>query len=161
MEKLTVQNDIFLPQVVELIEEGHMVTIYARGNSMRPFIEDSRDELVFGKVDKLSVGDVILAEVTKGHFVCHRIVKMGKGIVTMQGDGNIFGTETFPITHVRAKLIKVNRKGKTYVLSTSKTWRIYSALWPRLRPIRRYLLGLYRLLWLHQLPQRFSKNNNF
>lgn len=96
MQRISVENNIFLPQVVQLIEEGHKATIIARGNSMRPFVEDSRDKLVFGKVDTLSVGDVILAEVTEGHFVCHRIEKMEKGMVTMRGDGNVEGTEVFP-----------------------------------------------------------------
>ena len=83
MQKLSVENSIFLPQVVQLIQEGHKATIIARGNSMRPFIEDGRDKLVFGKVDNLKVGDVILAEVEEGHFVCHRIEAINDGIVTM------------------------------------------------------------------------------
>lgn len=154
-DKLMVDNSIFLPQVVQLIEEGHKATIVARGNSMRPFIEDCRDKLVFSKVDSLSVGDVILAEVTKGHFVCHRIEKLDNQTVTMRGDGNVRGTEVFPREHVRAKLVQVIRKGKLYTLSTSRKWKLYSAVWPKLLPVRRYLLALYRLLWFHQLPDRW------
>ena len=157
MQRISVENNIFLPQVVQLIEEGHKATIIARGNSMRPFIEDSRDKLVFGKVDSLSVGDVILAEVTEGHFVCHRIEKMENGMVTMRGDGNVEGTEVFPEENVRAKLVQVFRKGKTYTLTTSTLWKCYSAIWPQLLPVRRYLLALYRLLWLHQLPARWKR----
>ena len=157
MDKLTVENAIFLPQMVQLIQEGHTATMMARGNSMRPFIEDGRDKLVFGQVDSLAVGDVILAEVTKGHFVCHRIESIQKGIVTMRGDGNVTGTEVFPEANVRAKLLQVGRKGKTYTLATSKMWRCYSLVWPKLRPVRRYLLALYRLLWLHQWPERWKR----
>ena len=50
MQKLAVDNSIFFPQAVQLIQEGHQATIVARGNSMRPFIEDGRDKLEFGKV---------------------------------------------------------------------------------------------------------------
>ena len=157
MQKLSVDNSIFLPQVVQLIQEGHKATIIARGNSMRPFIEDNRDKLVFGKVDHLAVGDVILAEVTEGHFVCHRIEAIKDGIVTMRGDGNVVGTEVFPIANVRAKLLQVVRKGKVYTLSESRTWKCYSFVWPKLLPMRRYLVALYRLLWLHQWPQRWTK----
>ncbi len=132
MQKVLVENNIFLPQVVQLIQEGHKATIIARGNSMRPFIEDGRDKLVFGEVDGLAVGDVILAEVTEGHFVCHRIEKMENGMVTMRGDGNVTGTEVFPVANVRAKLVQVVRKGKLYTLSTSRTWKCYSAVWPKL-----------------------------
>ena len=155
MERLTVDNSLFLPQVVELINEGHLATIVARGNSMRPFIEDGRDKLVFGKAAHLAVGDVILAEVTEGHFVCHRIERLADGVVVMRGDGNIVGTEEFPEANVRAKLVQVIRNGKPYTLATSRLWRVYSAWWPRLLPVRRYLLALYRLLWLRQLPARW------
>lgn len=151
MNSLVMHNDVFLPQVVELIEEGHEVTLMAKGNSMRPFIEDGRDKLVFGKVDKLSIGDVILAEPIDGVFVCHRIEKMDNGIITMRGDGNISSTETFTSDRVRAKLLKVIRLGKTYNLATSRKWKMYSAVWTRLLPARRYFLALYRLLWLHQM----------
>ena len=157
MDRLTVENAVFLPQVVQLIREGHTATMIARGNSMRPFIEDGRDKLVFGQVDTLAVGDVILAEVTEGHFVCHRIETIQSGLVTMRGDGNVAGTEVFPIANVRAKLLQVVRKGKTYTLATSRTWKYYSAVWPKLLPMRRYLLALYRLLWLHQWPERWKK----
>ena len=158
MQKLSVENSIFLPQVVQLIQEGHKATIIARGNSMRPFIEDGRDKLVFGKVDHLMVGDVILAEVEDGHFVCHRIESIKDGVVTMRGDGNVEGTEVFPEANVRAKLLQVVRKGKTYTLTNSRVWKCYSAVWPKLLPVRRYLLALYRLLWLHQLPQRWTRS---
>ena len=158
MQKLSVENSIFLPQVVQLIQEGHKATIIARGNSMRPFIEDSRDKLVFGKVDHLMVRDVILAEVEDGHFVCHRIEAIKDGIVTMRGDGNVEGIEVFPEANVRAKLLQVVRKGKTYTLTNSRVWKCYSAVWPKLLPMRRYLLALYRLLWLHQLPLRWTRS---
>ena len=157
MQRISVENNIFLPQVVQLIKEGHKATIIARGNSMRPFIEDGRDKLVFGKVDSLAVGDVILAEVAEGHFVCHRIEMLEHGVVTMRGDGNVQGTEVFPEANVRAKLVQVVRKGKTYTLATSKMWKCYSTVWPKLLPVRRYLLALYRLLWLHQLPEKWKR----
>ena len=157
MQKLSVENSIFLPQVVQLIQEGHKATIIARGNSMRPFIEDSRDKLVFGKVDHLMVGDVILAEVEDGHFVCHRIESIKDGVVTMRGDGNVEGIEVVPEANVGAKLLQVVRKGKTYTLTNSRVWKCYSAVWPKLLPMRRYLLALYRLLWLRQLPQRWTR----
>lgn len=156
MNRLLMHNDAFLPQVVELVKEGHEVTLLARGNSMRPFIEDGRDKLVFGKIDTLSVGDVILVEPTNGVFVCHRIEKIDNDTITMRGDGNVVGTETFSRDCVHAKLVKINRLGKTYDLKTSRTWKVYSAIWPRLLFARRYLLALYRLLWLHQLPNRWK-----
>jgi len=141
---------------VQLVNEGHLATIIAKGNSMRPFVEDGRDKLIFGQYDEIRVGDVVLAEVTEGHFVCHRVEKMEKGLITTRGDGNVTGTEIFEASNVRAKVVKIVRKDRTYDLATSKIWKCYSLIWPKLYPVRRYLLAIYRLLWHHQLPQRWS-----
>ena len=161
MEVVKKDGRFIIPGQLQLIAEGYLVTIPAGGVSMRPFIEDGRDKLVFGPLGKLSVGDVILAEVTEEHYVCHRIEKIEGDIITMRGDGILDdGTErtreTFPASQARASLLQVVRKGKTYTLATSRVWKCYSAIWVRLLPIRRYLLALYRLLWLHQLPQRWT-----
>ena len=152
------QNDVFLPQVVELINEGHTVTIMARGNSMMPFIKDGRDSLIFSNLNlDIRVGEAVLAEIHKGVFVCHRIVEIKDGKVTLRGDGNVQGTETCRIEDVKAQLVAVTRDGKYYDLNTSKVWKIYSFCWTRLLPLRRYLLALYRLLAMHQLPQRWQR----
>ena len=158
METIQLQNDVFLPQVVELINEGHTVTIMARGNSMMPFIKDGRDSLIFSNLNlDIRVGDAVLAEIHKGVFVCHRIVEIKDGKVTLRGDGNVQGTETCRIEDVKARLVAVTRDGKYYDLNTSKVWKIYSFCWTRLLPLRRYLLALYRLLAMHQLPQRWQR----
>ncbi len=160
------ENSEFIPHLIELIDKGHLVTINTRGNSMRPFIEDWRDKLVFGKAENVKVGDVILAEVNPGYYVCHRIEKIDGERVVMRGDGNVpnprikgSGVEKFTKNEIRAKLVKIVRLGKTYDTDHSRAWRVYSAIWPHLLPMRRYLLALYRLLWLKELPSRFMKNN--
>ena len=160
MHKFTVDNSVFLPQIIRLIEEGHTATIVARGDSMRPFIEDGRDKLVLGKADSVRVGDVVLAELSEGHFVCHRVERISEGMITMRGDGNVEGTECFPEEKLRAKLLQVIRKGVTYTVATSRWWRLYSAVWPRLYSMRRYLLAFYRLVWLHQWPNRWKSKFN-
>lgn len=158
METVQLQNDIFLPQLVEFISEGHTVTIIARGNSMMPFIHDGRDSLIFSALESnVRVGDVVLAEIHKGVFVCHRIVGIKNGMVTLRGDGNVQGMETCMIEDVRAQLISVVRNGKHYNLKTSRVWKLYSFCWTRLLPLRRYLLALYRLQALHQLPPRWQR----
>lgn len=153
------QNSVFLPQVAELIREGHSVTITARGYSMMPFIEHNRDLLIFSQAGDVHVGDVVLAEISKGVFVCHRVDALQGDRLTLRGDGNVFGTEHCTLLDVRARLSAVVRKGKRYNLDTSRAWRIYSCIWPRLLPVRRYLLALYRLLWNHQLPRRFRRHS--
>lgn len=146
MATVQLRNEIFLPKLIELINEGHTVTITARGNSMNPFIRTNRDKLVFSAVNEVKVGDVVLAEISKGTYVCHRIVNIDGDTVTMRGDGNSLGTEQCQLSSVKAILTAVVRGRKTYDITASKTWKVYSWLWMHLLPLRRYLLAVYRRL---------------
>lgn len=156
MDKIFLQNSIFLPQVCELLKEGRTVTLRARGYSMRPFIEHDRDDLIFEYTDSVKERDVVLAEIAEGHFVCHRIETIEGNKVTLRGDGNIRGTEECTLDDVRGKLIKVVRLGKTWDLQHSTFWKVYSRLWPALLPVRQYLLALNRMIFLHQMPHRLK-----
>ena len=88
-------NEVFLPQVVALLHEGHTATLPLRGRSMRPFLEDGRDKALLQLTDEPRVGDAVLAEISPGHFVLHRIIKIENGKVTLRGDGNL-SNEHYP-----------------------------------------------------------------
>lgn len=170
MKTLQLSNAEFLPQVCELANEGHTVSIRAKGNSMRPFLESERDVIGLARSESYSERDVVLAEIAKGVFVLHRIERIvtpdGRRTkqnatnplsrVTLRGDGNVKGTEHCLLKDVKVKAITFERKGKTWSVE-SKRWKFYSRVWPSLLPLRRWLLLFYRLLWLHELPQRFTK----
>ena len=157
MKTIQFPNEKFFPDILEWFEKTKTISINLKGNSMRPFLESGRDVGIISKPEALKKGDVVLAEIHKGVFVCHRIVGIKAGIVTLRGDGNVQGTETCIIEDVRAQLISVVRNGRHYNLKTSRVWKLYSFCWTRLLPLRRYLLALYRLLALHQLPQRWQR----
>ena len=160
LDKIYLQNDKFLPVVCELLNAGQTVTLKARGYSMRPFIEHDRDDLIFAKADRVEERDVILAEIYKGHYVCHRVEKIEGNSITLRGDGNIRGTENCTLDDVRGRLIQVIRLGKTWNLDDSRFWKIYSAVWPKLLPIRKYLLAINKLFILRQMPDRWKQKNN-
>ena len=133
-------NEVFLPQVVALLEEGHTATLPLRGRSMRPFLEDGRDKALLQIVDTYREGDAVLAEISRGHFVLHRIIKIEGTHVTLRGDGNL-GDEHCRLEDIRAKAVGFYRKGRTKLDSTDgRKWRIYSWWWTRLYPLGRYLL---------------------
>lgn len=148
-------NEVFLPQVVALLKEGHTATLPLRGRSMRPFLEDGRDKALLEITEKPQVGDAVLAEISKGHFVLHRIINIEGTNVTLRGDGNL-SNEYCQLSDIRAKAIGFYRKGRSKIDSTDgRKWRIYSWWWTRLYPIRRYLLFL-----LHpHIPRRWKKDN--
>ena len=147
-----VANEVFLPQVIAMLHEGHTATIPLRGRSMRPFLEDGRDKAMLQLVDTPKKNDAVLAEISKGHFVLHRIIRIEGNEVTLRGDGNL-SDEHCTLSDIRAKAIGFYRKGRNKLDSTDgKKWKIYSWWWTRLYPIRRYLLFA-----LHpHIPQRLK-----
>jgi hypothetical protein len=141
-------NAVFLPEVVQMLEEGHTVTLRLRGFSMRPFLEDNRDKALLTKATDPKVGDAVLAEVGPKHYVLHRIIKIEGDDVTLRGDGN-YAVERCKLSDVKGFTIGFYRKGRNTLDKTNGLkWRVYSFFWTRLFPVRRYLLGFYRRIWL-------------
>lgn len=148
LDEVKFSNAQFLPQVVRLINEGHTVTINLKGFSMRPFLENDRDKALLTKPVHPVVGDPVLAEVSPGHFILHRIIKIDGDSVTLRGDGNL-GIERCRMQDVCGAVVGFYRKGhKKLDRTDGMKWRIYSFFWTRLYPIRRYLLAAYRRLWI-------------
>lgn len=141
-------NAQLLPEIVNLLEEGHSVTLLLRGFSMRPFLEDQRDKALLIKAQNIKEGDPVLAEISPKHYVLHRIIKMEGEQVTLRGDGNL-GTEHCTKDHVKASVIGFYRKGRKNIDKITGTkWKLYSFIWIHLYPLRRYLLAAYRRLWI-------------
>lgn len=150
---LQVDNAEFLPHVKALINEGHSITLPLRGYSMRPFLKDGRDKALLAAPENISVDDVVLAEVREGVYVLHRIVAISGKQITLLGDGNIT-PEHCLAENICAKAIGFYRKGRTMPDSTNgMKWKLYSALWKRLRPVRRYLLFILN----PHIPNRFKR----
>ncbi len=139
-----IPNNIILPKVVELLNNGHSVTLPLRGYSMRPFLEDRRDKAILKKAETIDVGDVVLAEVAPQVYVLHRIMVINGNDITLQGDGNL-STEKCKRKDIHGIAVGFIRKGRSATDYTNgRKWRLYSAVWTWLLPIRRYLLFIHR-----------------
>lgn len=145
---LQMNNAEFLPYVVELANSGHEVTIPLRGVSMRPYLEDRRDNAILVSVTSpLKVGDVVLAEIFPGQFVLHRIMEIKGDKVELQGDGNLIADGLFPYSCVKLIAKGFYRKGSNkFSPVEGRYFRVYSWSWMRLKPMRRYLLAAWRRL---------------
>lgn len=139
-ESISVPNDLLLSEVGRLLDEGHEVILATKGNSMLPFIVGEKDSVALQKTAEPKVRDIALAEVKKGMYVLHRIIAVDGDQVTLMGDGNIRGCEhcsKADVLGVATAIIKPS--GKRVAPPSGKVWL-------RLKPVRRYILGIYRRL---------------
>jgi len=136
-------NDAFLGLVSEKLAEGHTAVIWVKGYSMRPFIEFGRDKVKLSSATSYHVGDAVLAEIAKGHYVLHRIIKIEGDRITLQGDGNVRGVEHCTMADVRGMVTEYIRPNRI-LLADDEGLKRNIRLWRRLYPIRRYLLFIYK-----------------
>ena len=138
-------NDAWLGEVSKMLSEGKPYAIYVKGYSMRPFIEHTRDRVFLEKRDTYDVGDAVLAQIAPGHYVLHRIIKRQGDNLTLQGDGNVRGVETCRMQNVSGVVTQYIRPNRIISADDPKLIRRIR-LWRRLRPIRRYLLFVYKAI---------------
>ena len=145
INEIRLPNKDFLPHVVADLENGHTVKLLLRGFSMRPFLEDNRDTALLTKAVCIRKGDPVLAEISPGRYVLHRIIKIIGHTIILRGDGNM-RCEMCTDKDIRANIIGFYRKGRaTLDPIDGWKWRLYSKIWTHLHPIRHYLLAIYRI----------------
>ena len=117
MKQISVPNAELFSEAGRLLSEGKEVTILARGNSMLPFIRGGVDKVTLASVPAavrlggggvpgvqdgegfpgaqagIAPGDILLCEISPGHFVLHRLVRIDGERLTLMGDGNLRGVE--------------------------------------------------------------------
>ena len=135
-----------IEEAIQLVREGVSVTLPVNGNSMLPFIIGGKESVILQQPKLPKVGGVVLAWADGYRYVVHRIVRIDGERVTLMGDGNLMGTEHCLIGDIKARVTHVvDAKGRTHYLY--KGWRKLAAkVWFWLRPVRRYLLAIYRRL---------------
>ena len=144
MKQMTDQE--IIAEAIRLVDDGVSVTLPVDGRSTLPFIIGGRESVILGKPEQPAVGDVVLAWVLPGRWVVHRIIRIEGEHVTLMGDGNLMGVEYCTTGDIKALATHVvGAGGKPHNLYTP--WRRLGAkVWWWLRPIRRYLLAIYKRL---------------
>ena len=145
---ITIDKAIMMEEIRQLISEGKTVTITVKGNSMNPFVVHLRDQMILGpwKKEDIRKGTVALVRDTRGNHLIHRIIEVHPDRVILLGDGNVKLTETATWDNIIGIMYSITRKGRTYT-PQSMIWRIYSAIWMFLTPVRRWPLGLWRRIF--------------
>ncbi len=143
---MMITDEQILDEAVRLVSEGVSVTLPVNGNSMLPFIIGGRESVILQKPGLIAVGDVVLAWVDGNRYVVHRIIRIDNKRVTLMGDGNLVGTERCMLDDIKARVTHVV-DGNERTHDLYNRWRKLGArIWFWLRPIRRYLLFIYRQL---------------
>ncbi|MBR6183567.1 Peptidase S24-like [Bacteroidales bacterium WCE2004] len=139
MDKRTVPNDILLGEVAAVLQEGREAVILPTGKSMLPFIREGVDRVVLRKKDSFEIGDIVLARFD-GRYLLHRIVALDGDAVTLMGDGNLRGQEKGRTDEIVGTVSAIIRPdGRRHAPGKGRLWRA-------LKPVRRYLLAIYRRL---------------
>lgn len=128
-------NEILLEEVGALLGEGREVAFTPKGTSMLPFIRGGKDTVTLKKLDSVEVGDIVLVRLADERYVLHRVIGTHGDALLLMGDGNVYGTESCTIADVMGTVVLINK----HKPSNGRIWR-----W--LKPVRRYLLGIYRRL---------------
>lgn len=135
-------------EVREQLSRGSRVRIPVKGGSMLPFIVEGKDTVDISGLGTdgltLGKGDIVLARTDRG-IVLHRVIGIAPdGVLTLMGDGNLRQTESCLESDVAGVVTGIWRKGKCRD-PRSTSARMKSAIWTALLPLRRILLGVWRL----------------
>lgn len=143
-EKIILPNEILLSKAASTLSQGGKVIIPVKGSSMHPFIRGGEDSVeLFPPLD-IKEGDIVLAEVSHGKYLLHRIYGLNGDFITLMGDGNVCNKEYCSRADVAGKAIYViDKKGRKRKLD-GFAQTVLSRIWKFILPCRGLLLRIYR-----------------
>lgn len=143
-ENKTLPTNEVIAGVITALETVPRVVLPVRGTSMLPFIIGDVDSVELVKTQSVEVGDVILAWINGSRYVVHRVIKVDGDNVQLMGDGNLGGDERCKVSDVvaRAEYVISPNGRRAYLYSP---WRVRaSRFWWKIKPVRRWILAIYR-----------------
>jgi signal peptidase I len=142
-----IADESYFEGIEKLLSEGNKVELRCTGNSMHPYLRGDGKEIIivssFSR-DELKPGEIILFRYY-GKFICHRIIQRKGEIFVIQGDGVCKNKEQVKVPHIIGIVHTLIRPNRNPEPTQSAGARVYWRWWYFLRPVRRYLLIIYRL----------------
>lgn len=130
--------------------EGRSAAIPATGTSMLPFIRPG-DIVTIAPQAGYRRGDIVLALVEGRHdVVLHAVISHDCGTYTLMGTANLKLTEETLGTDIAGAVVTIERDGRA-ISTLTPAWRRAMSLWLRLRPLRRLILKIMRIVGLISL----------
>lgn len=139
MDKIELPNEVLLPEVEAILDEGRDVILMTKGCSMLPHIRGGKDSVRLVRCTEPQVGDIVLARVLEGdRYVLHRILAINSGTAVLMGDGNLAGTEHCPLGSIHGRAVEaIGPWGLKRKLGKGK-------IWVKLLAYRKFLLRCYK-----------------
>lgn len=146
----TLDPEVLIDHLMELLEEADTVPLIISGNSMVPFMVHGRDTVFLSKISrKLKKGDMILYRRDSGIYVLHRICKVygtdQRRCYSLVGDAQTIIETGIRDDQVLAVVSAVKRKG-VLLEKGNFLWYFFEKIWLRLRPMRPILIKVYTLI---------------
>lgn len=146
--KKTVPNSYFA-HVAELLQAGKHVRIQVLGDSMYPLIRGGRDEIEL--IPREELGELPLYSALfyqwEGHYMIHRYVGKEGDELIINGDGNAYRYERVKEAKV-VGVLKTIYRGNRVIDCLGSRWMNQGKWWYRVKPIRRYLLFIFKKVGL-------------
>lgn len=144
-QRMELPNEVFLSVISKCVADGESAVFFVKGYSMRPFLEHLRDKVELSPWTDVQVGDAVLAELSPGHYVLHRIIVRDGEQLTLKGDGNLQGVEHCTLSDVRGVVTKYIRPGGHVLLASNPSLQRKIKLWGKLPTLlRRVFLFIYK-----------------
>ena len=140
MDKRTVNSQEFLEEAARLLEEGREICFTPFGTSMIPFIRGGKDRVRLKKRPSVAPGDIVLARLP-GRHVLHRVIGTEGEDLILMGDGNLSETERCRRQDILGTVTEIQKGSRTVTPGKARCWRAT-------RPVRKYMLAVYRKIFL-------------
>ena len=132
--------------IEESLEKYGIFASMTRGTSMWPLFRTHRDTVyVIRPEGKLRRLDIALYRASDGRYIMHRVYRVKANEYIIRGD-NTYKTEHIPHEGVIGVLMEFDRKGKHHTVK-DLDFRLYSAIWTLLYPLRFVAYHTLRFLW--------------
>ena len=142
-----IANNVYIPVLKDLVEEGKEVSMMISGSSMNPFLIHQRDYILMKKPEEeLKAGDMVFFQRRDEAYVMHRIHHINKeGKLFIIGDAQVDMEGPIDKEQVFAIITKVKRKGK-WITPGDFWWEFFEHIWLHLIPFRRFFINTYRFM---------------
>lgn len=131
----TVDNSEYIKILLEIMKSDKTVSLTVAGDSMEPFLKDSRDRVFLRAIDNtdnIRKGDIVLFERSTGQYVLHRVYKKERDIFYFIGDGQ--GTAEGPLYPEQLKAFVQGAEINGRVcFPGSLRWEFFRRIWINLR----------------------------